>query len=262
MTDRWTGAAPHWAAWGPPLRPSPEDLAVYAAWARPGDTVLWGVTPELVALPWPGRLWAVDRSPAMIAALWPGDDGRRQVRRAEWGECADLPPATQLVGDGCFANVPFPGGWRRLFAAARARLATPEDGSPAGRAIFRLFLRPEAPEPVAAVEAALPDIVSFHAFKLRLAMALQGDASAGVAMHAVQAQARRLPLGRWPAAEVATLDNYLDQPGRLHFPSLRELRAALEGLFRVLEIHQPAYELGERCPILVLEPLPRGPGPS
>ena len=85
MTARgpWSRHALQWSRVGPPLRPSPQDVAVAsaavdgwrAATGRDDPTLLLlGVTPELCALPLGprSRVLAVDRSLEMIRGVWPG----------------------------------------------------------------------------------------------------------------------------------------------------------------------------------------------
>ena len=52
---------------------------------------------------------------------------------------------------------------------------------------------------------------------------------------------------------VNTIHNYREVATRYSFPTLAEARA-LAGDFEIVATHVPAYELGERCPTLIMRP--------
>jgi hypothetical protein len=58
----------------------------------------------------------------------------------------------------------------------------------------------------------------------------------------------------WSIDEVATLDAYRDQAAIYWFPTLAEIRAVLDANFVEEHCCRPAYELGDRCPTLLLTP--------
>jgi SAM-dependent methyltransferase len=202
------------------------------------------------------ELLAVDQSQAMIDAVWPGDTERRRARVGDWFalSLADGSVAIAL-GDGCFSLLDFPRGYLR-FAASVARVL-----APGGLFSIRLFCRPPAPESPDAVFAALEArrIGNFHAFKWRLAMALQGDdITRGVPVESVWSafQARlgdaSPAAGRlgWAVEEVQTIDNYRGSASVYTFPTVAEVRRALD-CFELVEEWRGEYELGERCPTLL-----------
>jgi hypothetical protein len=99
-------------------------------------------------------------------------------------------------------------------------------------------------------------------FKWRLAMALHGGLEEGVrladiwdAWHAAVPRpdelARRLG---WPLPEILTMDDFRNVQARYTFPTLAEVRAFAAARFEERGCHFPEYELGERCPTLVLRP--------
>lgn len=264
----WDQFACRWHHWGPPLRPSPEDIGILesavARWSRPsgGDdlhALLCGVTPEIAGMAWPDstRLLAVDRSPAMIHRVWPGDVPGR--RRAVTGDWFDLPvePNSQdvVIGDGCLATLDYPAS-QQQWAAALHRVLRPQ-----GMLVVRCFVQPPERESLDELfqELAAGQIGSFHAFKWRLAMALQDDCRQGVRMCDIWTawraagidQPQLLARTRWPQAAVDTLDLYQGHDGRLNFPTLAEHRELFSAAFEELAIEVPHYELGERCPTLV-----------
>lgn len=263
----WRQQAHQWSLLGPPLRPARADVAwvarVAARWTRRHGraprVLLLGVTPELATLAWPAgtELLALDRAWPMIAGVWPGDCGWRHVVCADWR----APPLARashdlVVGDGALNALPA-AAWGDVLAALAATLA------PGGALLLRAFVRPEVAETVATVCADLHAgrIGSFHVFKWRLVMALHDDLDTGVALDRVWrvwqtevGDPARLAAARgWAPEAVATIDAYRDSATRLSFPTDRELRARL-GPFACAREFRPPYELGERCPTLLLCP--------
>lgn len=265
----WRAHARQWRWLGSPLRPAPEDIefverAVFEwydrAHPRSVRALLLGVTPELALMEWPAhtRLTAVDRSAPMIGAVWPGAALGQPAVRGVW---TSLPLAARsqhvAVGDGCLVLLA-----AREYAAFFSELGRVLTRG--GLLVLRVFLRPETPEPVSAVlnDLARGRIASVHAFKWRLAMALHGGLEAGVLLSAIWEAAqpaladaagleRRLG---WPREAIGTLEAYRGSATRYTFPTLDEARAALAPYFEESSYHAPEYELGERCPTLVLRP--------
>ncbi len=266
----WEQMARDWRHFDSPLRPAAPDVERFEALARAEAerrggalaALLCGVTPEIAGMAWPvgTRLTAVEQSPEMIREVWPGD--RAGLRRAVPGNWLALPTrpgaADVVIGDGCFISVGFPGGCRALALSLRRALR------PDGLLMMRCFVRPEPGEPVGQVWADLEAgaIGSFHAFKWRLAMALQPTPEEGVRAADVWDAWARGPVSPeevkrrtgWSDAAVATIDLYRSLEHRLHFATEAELTAALAGIFRLASRHAASYELGERCPILAFRP--------
>jgi SAM-dependent methyltransferase len=268
----WRKHALQWSRVGPPLRPSPEDVAVArealddwrAATGRDDPTLLLlGVTPELCALPTGprSRVVAVDRSVDMIRSVWPG-----RLRTRDEALCADwlrLPLAGKSVdlvlSDGCLSTLPYPGGYADVCAEL---LRVLREG---GRCVARCFVLPQKPE---RLEDVLDDLRAgrtggFHAFKWRLVMALQPDPETGVtladvwdAFHAAEGDLASLALRcDWPLEAVRTVEAYRGVKARYTFPALGQLRDLfVDAGFALADVSRPGYELGDRCPSLVLEP--------
>jgi len=225
--------------------------------------LLLGATPAIATMQWPETTWltGIDRSFPMAASVWPGDvPGRRAMVCGDWLN----PPLPKrscdiVIGDGSINCLPYPIGFRRLAFAAAEVLR------PGGLLILRCYLQAEPREcPHEIHSQAMGDAIdSFHAFKLRLLMALQPAAGAGVAVNDVHgwvtANVDPASLPRrsgWTAAEVATIDYYKDSPTVYAFPTLHELRAELADKFRELSLLTPGHPMGPRCPILVFQSRP------
>jgi len=263
--DHFSRIAPQWSQLGPPLRPSPDDTAVVqraVAQLLPGaHAVVLGLTPEIVGCDWPRdvALAALDHSPAMMAALWPPENGPANARAvlADW--CAmPIPTGTidLVAGDGCYVLLDFPHGYARLTQEVRRVLR------PGGRYVIRVFLRPDRPESLAQIAQALAhgEIGSVHALKLRLLAAVHGASGEGSrlddAWSAWSAMASRLPahlagMRGWSAEERIGVEAYRGMQARYYLPTLTELRQAFLPWFAEIECAWGHYELAERCPTLV-----------
>ena len=264
----WSDYARYWNLVGSPLRPRLEDVHLYhdLLTGHLGPTsgeirnaLLFGVTPELAAHRWPAqfRLFAVERVPNTIAALWPGNNAVRHAVCADWLR----PPFGTgqfdlAIGDGCLVAVGAADRQSRLLAATWSSLRK------GGSLCMRCFCLPETPESVGAVFDALERglVGSFHAFKWRLAMALQGDASdfpvaeiwrtwsaTGIDRDRVAASCK------WPRASIDTIDVYRNSSLRYRFARHDDLLAQLRAAgFEHVATRYGHYELAERCPVILL----------
>ena len=130
-----------------------------------------------------------------------------------------------------------------------------------GELALRLFTRPEVPETLLEVsrDLAANQIGSFHALKWRLAMALRSP-TRNVPVVDILAVFDRFTGDRaaladrtgWAPETIATIDAYRDSPAVYSFPTLAEVRASFAPIFDEVACVFPSYELGERCPTLIL----------
>lgn len=268
----WRTLAAQWPLLGSPVRPCAEDVRIVEEMLATGTELfgtaahkrawLLGVTPEIAAARWLQDidLLALERVGAMIDSVWPGDTDSRRAICADWlhapfpDESFDL-----VIGDGCLTPVGFPDELSRLLTSVYRCLRRD------GYLMLRLFCRPDVAETPDAVIAALHSgaIGSFHAFKWRLAMALQGMVDApDVAVDAVwqvwnaaRIDARALAEARgWLPAQVGTIDVYRGSPARNNFmrfdAAIGHLRRAG---FDLVATRIGSYELAERCPHVLLK---------
>ncbi len=265
----WNSTARSWDLYSSPLRPCGEDLTAFLRFINaysdtPPDAastaLILGVTPEIATMSWPARtvVTGVDKAQEMVTSVWPGDvPGLRHALCDDWFA---LPrparPYDMVIGDGSINALRYPGEMRRLLARL-AVLARPR-----ALLILRSFARPAIPESIPALfqTAQTGAAGSFHAFKFRLAMALQSRPEEGVTLDEVWRFWRRLESEveglsercGWRPEVVRTIELFRGKQVRLNFPTLDELIAMLEAEgVSLLDRHLPRYEMGDRCPIMV-----------
>ena len=264
----WHSIAREWRYFGSPLRPCEEDtrfmsqvIAKQFQGRRDLKALLCGVTPEIARMSWPSGslLTAVERSGEMIQEVWPGDiTGIRKALQADWLEFeTDKAAFDVVIGDGCFISMEYPEGYRAL--AARIAGLLKKDGL----LVMRFFTQAETKESPEQVfdQLSQGEIGSFHAFKWRLAMSLQGGPDDGVCLHDIYTGWRRGGVdGRalmaqtgWSPETLRTINLYENKQNSFAFAPLTETVAILKEFFSIQTTYIPTYELGERCPIFVLK---------
>lgn len=272
-----------WDMLGSPLRPCAEDMRLmqscFDKWhdayrpaqsSTPLKALLLGVTPEIATQNWgvPVDMTAVDISQAMINAVWPGDTPTRRALCADWLEMPDTKLAMHvaehafdmILADGVFVLLDYQTGYGKLARAVQRCLK--------GDGIFmvRPFLRPSVTEPWENIFEELwgNRIGSFHAFKWRLLMSLQGDdVRQGVAVvkawemyhRHVSSHAHLAEITGWPVEEIETIDAYQHSPAVYTFPSMDELIEIVSPYLLCTSQEIGRYELAGRCPMLSFRPL-------
>lgn len=267
MTERkqfWQSVPKQWKHFGAPLRPCAEDIKVMedqvVRWAAESsvngcNVLLCGVTPEIAGMEWPAgtRLWAVEKSQAMIDEVWPAKESTtQQACIAEWTRLPFKPGSFDIIiGDGCLSSLAYPQKQLEFFRAMRNVIRCD------GLLIMRFFIQRDEPERPESVFKDLAEgrIGNFHVFKWRLTMSLQTTASEGVRVNNVwQAWNDAGVITDWPHQEVETIETYKGSDHRLTFTTMQEIREVHAPFFEERECIVPGYELGERCPILVYSP--------
>lgn len=264
--DFWEHQWLWWDRMAPPLRPSPEDIALLEQMldderdkiARPLRALLLGVTPEIASMRWPAgtRVLAVDRSQGMIDHVWPEQayEGA-EVMRGDWNELpVEAGSYDVIVSDACFSQAGFPVGYEKLARELRRALG------PRGIFVMRAFVQPDPPEPLSTLfdDLNAGRIGNFHIFKWRLNMALHENVETGVRLgdiwdtfEARIGRPRLLAEQRgWPLVAVETIDAYRASEARYTYPTLEDLRGVLAPFFQEEACVYLPYELGERCPTL------------
>jgi len=263
----WESRARDWRV-SPPLTPAPEDIAWYegkvadcarALASGPLRAILLGVTPGIATMTWPSgtSLLAVDWARGMLRHVWPraGVPEHTDVVRADWRELPLASGSVDLVvGDGCYAALGSLAGARQLNREVRRIL------KPRGWYCVRAFCRSDTPPTAAALfeELESGSVDNLDLFRWRLAMAVHGESTEGVALgkvwrvwqdhvREVQSDARR-----WSADQRVNMARWEDVQARFSFPSLGELRALAEPGFDLVASESPSYESARHFPRLVM----------
>jgi SAM-dependent methyltransferase len=256
MSNHWEKSPRHWSRIEPPLRP---DAAVTQAFQQlaggPGARVLLlGVTSELANAF--ESVYAIDKSPMMLARVWPGDSATRHAVQGNWLEMP-VPerPFDAAVGDGCLSNLVYPDEVREVLSRAHSCLR------PGGRFVCRLFERPDVPqsrEDLMAT-AAGPARINFHAFKWQVAMHLAGRGQATIPVPAIVALFDELFPDRaalaartgWPRELIDLIDVYRDSEVRFTFMTRSEILAVLPPGITDLRFDACSdYDLADCCPMM------------
>lgn len=245
-----------WSRLTPPLRPHPN---VVRAVRReigddPGPTLLLGVTPELADIA--PRLVAIDRNPSMVQHIWPGDTPAQRAVVGDW-RAGPFAPAcfATCVGDGSLCGLMWPDETARVLGGLAAALRH------RGRLVCRVYVPPERAQSAAALrEAALAGAGgNFHAFKLRLAMAIAGEARRTRVSDILRTFDDLFPsrdeaaaVTGWKRDEIDTMDFYKDSTIVFNFPTRAELLALAANIFvNPHFVETQGYDLAELCPLLV-----------
>src|SRR5688572_17889619 len=260
----WDNQAKQWALLGSPLKPSPIDMQNSCSWINkykqshrlPLTVLVLGVTPELVNIAWPEHttLFAIDYSMLMIQAILPANASVKP--RALLGNWLQLPLSDEsidiVIGDGCYSSLAGK-DYANLSAEIRRVL------KPTGLMIMRFFSRPDHNESMAIIldDLASGKISNFHAFKLRLAMALHDDLQQGVCLKKIwndweayfkNDAEKHMQKLKWCDEVIGSINTYKDSDVFYTFPTYSEIQAILSQHFIENEVFVPEYDLGLRCP--------------
>ena len=265
----WPQMGKLWRFVGHPLRPGAQDIAEFesaiAHWQRshtlPPRALILGVTPELYTLNWPSgsQLHALDASPEMIEALWPGT--RTEAMVGSWTAIPVRDNAFDVVVcDGGFGMLRYPDQQTEMLEEVKRVL------KPGGIFSIRLFA------PVGrtgTLEEILTDlssgrIVSLDALKLRLWGALHGSPIVGVQPRTVVATIRDAvdnldQLAHqhgWALPHVRALELHRESLVRYYLTDAAEMvrmACVQDDGFVLRDVVEPEYELGQCCPIVTLE---------
>lgn len=270
--NHWAGHAAKWSHVGSPLRPNPQDIAVFCdvlqnqcknlLISQKSRILLLGVTPELALMNYPrgSHLIAVDNSQAMIRDVWPASLVTNATAIcADWRHLPLAPGSCDLVlADGCFTLLSFPGEYHKVLSSLHQVLA--QDSYLA----VRFFVRPDKAETINDILKDLKDnrVTSFHALKWRIGMSIQGENSKiGVRLGDIWDVWKKMfekdvinPNNlQWTHQTISTIDNYRGVGARYSFPSYAELSARFSHYFSEVSRFQGNYELANCCPIILFK---------
>ncbi len=267
--EHWDNQARQWALVGEPLKPSQAELQNSYSWIHEHaqlqndylTALVLGVTPEIINLSWPAqtRLIAVDYNETMIKSVLP----KKTATLAPIGLLANwlqlpLPSSSVdiVIGDGCYSQV----RWKDYEALTQEirRVLKPN-----GIFIIRFFTKPENIDPVESIyrDVFSGEIASFHAFKFRLAIALQSDPRQGVCLKDIwstwdssfkQEVLQNMQKLKWNLETISTIDIYRLSNTIYTFPTQIEIRSIFSKHLLEKELHIPCYYFGQCYPTFKL----------
>jgi len=257
--SHWQKYHARWSQIQPPLRPDPDVVTCiqHCVGDLTGPVLLLGVTPELADAF--DQVDAVDRNPAMITNVWPGNAGDKKAVEGNWLDIT-LPGDhyAAVIGDGSLNNIAWPNEIAHLLDRVMQWL------KPGGTFACRLFERPPGGYSRRHLQriAAEPATINFHAFKWQVAMHLAQERGANVLVTAILALVNELfpdrdELSRttgWPRSAIDTIDVYQGSPVSYCFPDRTEFTEALPAsATNVRFLACGHYDLAACCPVLTFE---------
>lgn len=253
----------------PPRAPSHEDGVMMLELARDlidvprqVPVVVFGVTPEIIGLDWPGNveLLAVDANPAVVDAAWvPSEKVRSQVIVSAWDSMPIEPGSIDLiVGDCSFNALPDEGQYAAV-AGECARVLRA-----GGQAILRFFASSypcKTPREAIVDAQACPD-GRLSNFRLDLAMAISGAhgfvTSREIKRVFYDLVPDRAAFAARAGAAVAEVERVIDMPAA-RFPDMRLNYFTTEQIARLVApgltidaVQYPSYLMGHACPTIRL----------
>lgn len=249
-----------WSHLAPPLRPHPDVVAAVKRQIkdRQGLTLLLGVTPELADIA--PDIVAVDRNFSMIANVWPGNTLTRRAIVGDWRNSNFASNVFSVcVGDGSLCGLEYPTEIATLFHELKRILRKD------GRIVCRLYLSPDTSETISTLkESALYGTIgNFHAFKMRLAMALAAQQPVPqIRVENILDTFNALFKNRddlvritgWSREQIDTIDFYRGSNVIFNLPTADQLLSVVSKVCpRMRLVPSGRYEMSERCPLLVVE---------
>ena len=217
-----------------------------------------GVTPELAPLG--ERMTAVDVNPGMIEHIWPGDRDDRRAIQGNWLELpVDDESADAVIGDGSLTCVSFPEDYVGVFEEIRRVLR------PGGRAVVRLYCRPDHCESLAEVGKAGLNrgAGSVHALKIRTAIAWgKENEEPNVPIATIRDEFMKLfpdrtalaTVNGWDLEDIGTIDAYKGSNAIYSFATAGEVAELARRKFGSVRLSPSGdYEMADQCPLLILD---------
>ena len=245
-TTHWADRSRAWGRNGPPLQPNQEIIDCFASLIpTTANILLMGVTPQIAEAY--THVTAVDREPAMIENVWPGNTETKRAIQANW-LTVDLPENYYdgIIGDGSInmldlKDVEF------MLDKAKTLLR------PGGVFACRMFTRPDEPVTMERLhaEAANPT-VNFSAYRRLIPMYIAAQNGPVVPVKLILNLFDQMFPDRtilpWTPEQMSTMDAYRNSESTTWFPTRNEILALTPAGSRYIE--SGTYDIADTCPIL------------
>ena len=245
-TTHWADRSRAWGRNGPPLQPNQEIIDCFASLIpTTANILLMGVTPQIAEAY--THVTAVDREPAMIENVWPGNTETKRAIQANW-LTVDLPENYYdgIIGDGSINMLDLKDVNFMLDKAKKLL-------RPGGVFACRMFTRPDKPVTMERLHAeAKAPTVNFSAYRRLIPMYIAAQNGPVVPVKLIlnlfdQMFPDRTIL-KWTAEQMSTMDAYRNSESTTWFPTRDEILALAPAGSRYVE--SGTYDIADTCPIL------------
>jgi SAM-dependent methyltransferase len=245
-STHWAERSRAWGKNGPPLQPNQEIIDCFASLIpTTANIILLGVTPQIANAY--THVTAVDREPAMIERVWPGNTETKRAILDNWltVELAEN-YYDGIIGDGSInmldiKDVEF------MLNKAKQLL------KPGGTFACRMFTRPNVAITKERLhEEARNPTVNFSAYRRLIPMYIAAQNGPVVPVKLIvnlfdQMFPDRTIL-KWTAEQMATMDAYRTSDATTWFPTRQEILDLAPKGSRYIE--SGSYDIADTCPIL------------
>ena len=245
-STHWAARSLQWKQLGPPLQPNQEVIDCFHSLVPASSNILMmGVTPQIAQAY--DNVISVDREPAMIENVWPGNSESKQAINDNW-LTVHLPPNTfdGVIGDGSInmlSIVDIPRMLRRALTLLK----------PGGVFACRMFTRPDTPiELDQLYQEAITPSVNFSAYKRLIPMYLAELHGPVVPVNQISILFDQMFPDRsqlpWTAEQLTTIDDYSKSDTTTWFPTRDEILKLSPSNARFIDAG--TYDIADTCPIL------------
>jgi SAM-dependent methyltransferase len=242
----WAERSRAWGRNGPPLQPNQEIINCFASLIpTTANIVLMGVTPQIADAY--TYVTAVDREPAMIENVWPGNTETKRAINDNW-LTVELPENHYdgIIGDGSINMLDIKDVEFMLNKAKKLL-------RPGGVFACRMFTRPDTPITMERLHAeARNPTVNFSAYRRLIPMYIAAQNGPVVPVKLIvnlfdQMFPDRTIL-KWTAEQMSTMEPYRASEATTWFPTRQEILDLAPAGSRYIE--SGTYDIADTCPIL------------
>jgi SAM-dependent methyltransferase len=245
-TTHWAERSRTWGRNGPPLQPNQEIVDCFASLIpTTANIILMGVTPQIAEAY--THVTAVDREPAMIENVWPGNTETKRAINDNW-LTVELPENSYdgIIGDGSINMLEIKDVEFMLTKAQKLL-------KPGGVFACRMFTRPDEPITMERLLAeAKHPTVNFSAYRRLIPMYIAAQNGPIVPVKLIvnlfdQMFPDRTIL-KWTAEQMSTMEPYRASEATTWFPTRQEILDLAPAGSRYIE--SGTYDIADTCPIL------------